>query len=595
MYGSKDIKKNKDENKDENKDKCPPELYVAMSRAKKQLILVVDEKKDPLPFLKLSEIEMKNCSYINFEGEACHKESKDKTVDYHSVDCVSLIKFIKPNYLSILSNYINNLFVSIQDPSGHDKINLKNVVEMDYTHEEVFDINGEIIIAKFEQEVLNRTPYIHKYVNKKLNEPKIDNDLKKEIQSIPKKCKNIKDYLHLGVVYVSLKSGYKYKIKQINKYKWCSEKLATQLLNNLSTVIYEKDNNDYIVEYDLKCELKHKIFGDIRINGRLDLITDNDVFELKCAKELSLQHKLQLTIYCWMWNIINPSIPKEFKLFNYRTCEMFKIIYDKDVINEIIDLLIKNKYDIIHDVSNEVFIDYCRSPYTNNDHAKDKLKTYAINNQSNINMDVQKCYYDNVIINNNTNLNTIKNTSYINKDIQNNSLENIKTSVINNNCIQNKSINNSVDNINTSDINNNTINKIKNTHNINTIDTTHNNNNNNINNSIDNTHINNNNSIDNTHINNNNSIDNTHINNTIENKYTKYSFCRNTPNLPNTKIIIASNIKESTTSSDDDLILNYNYHLNKKSAKELKKLCKNKNIKKYSKLNKSELISLLST
>ena len=132
-------------------------------------------------------------------------------------------------------------------------------------------------------------------------------------------------------------------------------------LNNKYTefdsIIEAEDDLDYL-------EFTHKIFGIINIGGRLDAISNDCVWEFKCVDCLTIEHKLQLVIYYWMWNHAdydNIYGKKNFYLLNIKTGQTLKLNYSTNeyIIEQIIEILFNEKYIIKNDINDIEFINLC--------------------------------------------------------------------------------------------------------------------------------------------------------------------------------------------------------------------------------------------
>jgi hypothetical protein len=93
------------------------------------------------------------------------------------------------------------------------------------------------------------------------------------------------------------------------------------------------------------------------------MITENIVWELKCTKELSIENKLQLVIYAWLWrNLANHTgDEKQFKLFNIRTGEMLRLEATDEELTFIVIELLKSKFKKTIPKTDEEFVAECLS------------------------------------------------------------------------------------------------------------------------------------------------------------------------------------------------------------------------------------------
>ena len=84
-------------------------------------------------------------------------------------------------------------------------------------------------------------------------------------------------------------------------------------------------------------------------------MTEKSVFELKCTGSLTLEHKIQLIFYAWVYNVIYKE-PREFKLYNVKTNELFVMDFEFDDLTFIIVALLKGKYEETERKTDEEFI-----------------------------------------------------------------------------------------------------------------------------------------------------------------------------------------------------------------------------------------------
>jgi hypothetical protein len=115
------------------------------------------------------------------------------------------------------------------------------------------------------------------------------------------------------------------------------------LLDN-ANLIFEKTISN--CDEDI-CKFIHKNFGLIKIAGRIDAFDDTTVYEFKCVDSISIDHKLQLILYSWLWK--NSDLYKnygnrDFKLLNIRTGELLKLSNDTFKITQIVELILANKF-----------------------------------------------------------------------------------------------------------------------------------------------------------------------------------------------------------------------------------------------------------
>jgi hypothetical protein len=170
-----------------------------------------------------------------------------------------------------------------------------------------------------------------------------------------------------------------FKLQQIDEdeYNWLSDEVIDSCKVRFKKIVgsdcinkcpeIEKnilDSSDdighkYIDEFT-KDIVKDKYF---RFDARVDMITDNIVWEFKCTTKLTSDHLLQLVIYAWMWRMKYKDDPekckKVFKLFNVKTGELLRLNVKEEQLNEIMKELISSRYNVNIPKHDEKFIGDC--------------------------------------------------------------------------------------------------------------------------------------------------------------------------------------------------------------------------------------------
>jgi len=135
------------------------------------------------------------------------------------------------------------------------------------------------------------------------------------------------------------------------------------IIPSLSTNEFEKQ----IIHHSLELEhatldnLLNSFFGNemkFRFSARVDLLTDNTLWELKCTSQLGMDHKLQVIIYAWLWRVLfdETMVKKEIKLLNIRTGEILRLESTMDELTRIVVALLKSKYGNSSILTDDEFI-----------------------------------------------------------------------------------------------------------------------------------------------------------------------------------------------------------------------------------------------
>lgn len=360
---------------------CPSTLYVACTRATHGLFLLEksdNERDQPLTFLKQNHFHMKKQSHISFQGLPYHKAFEyigDQTINngekeiVHNVTPTELIRFIPEPVLDEITPIIDQLFILSNERRTELDIPV-TIQTTDGIIEEVSDINGIAIPCMYFHGYKNSPPVLYSIVHNILSDMRQDEHpfLKEHAQQLPMIYKTPADFLYLANVFTACQERLYFKLKQIEKYDWLSpevyQKCCKRMRKHIPN-IEETYVEQTIIHYNQ--ELKHFSLDDLlrdittpnnekyRFSARVDLITKDAIWEIKCVKEITLDHKLQLIIYAWLWKAMEME-PKDFRLFNIRNEEIFTLSASLEQLTWIIKKLIQGKYHRETPLDDETFI-----------------------------------------------------------------------------------------------------------------------------------------------------------------------------------------------------------------------------------------------
>lgn len=342
---------------------CPNILYVGVTRAMCKLILIHDSKYQTLDFLKLNSPNIEK--YVNiFNIDAIKYITQNNNIIEHKTTVTDLIKFIDSYIMDNIIMLIEHLFVPIKNSNNIVPVPCK-IKCIDSTgkesYEDVSDLNGLVIPSIYEK-LKNNNSTIEEYVKENTNK-QFYNEIKKYIKKINIPCQKVSDYLKVGNIYLSLHNKLHSKLAQIKKYNWLNKKMISDCHKNMILL----DNTNLIFEKIISncdediCKIIHKNFGLIKIAGRIDAFDDTTVYEFKCVDNISIDHKLQLILYSWLWR--NSDLYKnygnrDFKLLNIRTGELLKLSNDTFKITQIVELILANKFIKKKILKDDEFIKY---------------------------------------------------------------------------------------------------------------------------------------------------------------------------------------------------------------------------------------------
>ena len=348
---------------------CPETLYVAATRAKERLILLQSNREAPLPFLKRSVSEMMWLPYISVEGVPKVVRPAAKEVDrQHAVTPTELVRYLSDPTLRLLDAVAGELFITEEAASYATAIPSKVTFSGPLgasggTVEDVSDINGIAIPAMYESRIVGDESTIETYTRDVGEALCRDNEhpfLQAEYKKLGKTTKTPTGYVKLTVMYVSLVEKLYHKMNQITHYNWITAKMVAECFVALGKHIPDDAQYEQPVEHTTKAFPE---YGDIVVRGRLDVLGDEVVLELKCVDALTLEHKMQLVVYAWLWReeCLATRGSRIFKLVNMRTGETLRLNAASPLLNEAMRILMDNKYTRLPEVSDEVFVSRCLS------------------------------------------------------------------------------------------------------------------------------------------------------------------------------------------------------------------------------------------
>lgn len=390
--------------------RCPNALYVACTRATE--ILFVLEKDDfstdrPLAFLQKTHHQIRDEKYADFKGDprvifyaknpsfSEPEETKDRFID---VSPTELVKYIPEHILEVVSPLLETVFIQEAEPG--DEIEIPNIIMTSRgLHEDVSALNGIAIPSMYYDHLfrllaeegkcpLNIGANILKHViNNSLCDTK-DHEhlaLKRMVDQMPDKCDTASDYLRLANLSVAAKERLLSKWNQIGEedYTWITNNIQEECLNRLDDIIGgECEDSPPLVEHrvidsEMEAEMDRinaiiaRYFVDphgrkIRFSAISDLITSYCIWEIKCTGAITIEHRLQLILYDWLWRVVNTKSgkclnPRKARLVNIKTGEILRLNAEFDDLTTIVVELLRNKCETVRPKTNEEFLADCSS------------------------------------------------------------------------------------------------------------------------------------------------------------------------------------------------------------------------------------------
>lgn len=372
-------------------DVCPNPLFVACTRATHTLFLLEGNNNStdkPLNFLKLSHHDMKKRDFVDFKGNAqtlFYDEPpflNEQKIPSYKITPTELIKFIPEHIVDIITPLITELFTEISSENIRRDDDIPSIMKFSSgMYEDVSDLNGIAIPCLYFDNIVNGSEQantLYRLIQEivltmKENEHHFLKNIFKELKSV---CKTSADYLYMSNVYIAMKEKLYFRLNQIKneEYNWLSDEViesCKKIMNenilsgieNIDSIKQEQTiiDSTMLTELVMIDEILRPYMG-IKIpeakyvfTARVDMITENTIWELKCTGQVSIEHLLQVIIYAWLWFSIYPDSDKIFKVLNIKTGEIFQLKSSTKQLTDIIILLIEGKYGKTRILSDDDF------------------------------------------------------------------------------------------------------------------------------------------------------------------------------------------------------------------------------------------------
>ena len=377
-----------------DKDKCPNTLYVACTRATHGLYLLQQESSQPLEFLQQAQFDMKQSPYIDFKGMPqgiIYKEPEpDESIviiPTYYVTPTDLIKFVSEGVIEYITPILDRIFVQEKtEEEDEEEIDIPRIIQTESgLFEEVSDLNGIALPAMYFDEIQGHKKdgeQVLKEMIKTIVQETKENKhlyLKKMVNEIPESCETPSDYLYLANVFTASQEKLYSKLKQISRheYTWITPEIKEKCVSRLNRNLGHEFNKDNELEVEKQVvHYSNEPFHDLidkalypyflnekkfRFSGRLDLLSKDAIWELKCTSKITQEHQMQVCIYSWLWRTIYPESPREVYIFNLRTGEKQKLEANYEQLTNIVVSLLKNKYEEPEILDDEDFLIVCRN------------------------------------------------------------------------------------------------------------------------------------------------------------------------------------------------------------------------------------------
>ncbi|ETS04822.1 P-loop containing nucleoside triphosphate hydrolase protein [Trichoderma reesei RUT C-30] len=321
-------------------DRCPNEVFVALTRAVEQLVLIHDAKQKPMPFVNLDAL-YKTADVINLEDKVSKIRSPDdpgRPVEYG---------------LSLPT------LIGVSDIARHARGDYLEKFSRRHS-EAISDINGLVVVAAFEHDITGEISMVRN--NRKGNEGKLPISSEEQI---PWLCRQACQYL-------AQKSGYRPRLVQMkdHAFDWIEPKHLSIARGRLHG---ELDSFAPNLRFEERLKREFEVDGEkTQLLGEADIICVStpsksseteiveSVWEIKFVSQLSNSHIVQASTYAYLVASASGQLPR-IMLYNVRDGQKLEITPRNGLegLRRMIESVLRLKFTTVHEMEDEAFMELC--------------------------------------------------------------------------------------------------------------------------------------------------------------------------------------------------------------------------------------------
>lgn len=346
-------------------DRCPNEIFVALTRAAKQLVLIHNDKEQVMPFMSVDSL-YNTADVVNLtRGKAKIPPAPEPGRQpqlgfelYSQIGVRDIASYVRSEYVDdLISSHVHVQKVLPALPLEHH-IKMDNIVRTGYrTHESVGDINGLVVAAACEYHLAGTL--------KTLNcDPKMTKNPISPVDSseyVPWLCQR-------SVELQSRITGFQAREMQLKptKFNWIDPDTLAQVCKRFKELL---GNSASGLVFETNLEADFSVDDQTtRIYGRPDIIgftsdsgkSVETVWELKFVSQLTNQHVVQACGYAYLLGLRSGQVPRTV-LINIRNGEKWEITSKNGLegLRCLIEGILRRKCTTETTMDDESFMEVC--------------------------------------------------------------------------------------------------------------------------------------------------------------------------------------------------------------------------------------------
>lgn len=287
----------------------PNIIYVAATRATEKLILIQDKDKLPFRTIDISTLYQTCKIHGTYPDAAKPPNTKPKK----SSNVTDLIKHMNLNDTINLLSFLT--ITETQTPITN--LECKNIIPFDGYYEDMKSYYGTLI-PLYTQYLMHGTTHLetrHEIIQMVATfDDKFTDIIQRYNTLVECMDKTLNQWMELVVMHHAIISNHHFYKDQIKHYDWVDSNFIIEASNQLFGTI-PKDG-----KFEVGC-------GSGDIDGTIDYLCADEIWEFKCTSSLSDEHKIQCGVYIALYYRKTGEI-LPVKLLNARTGQIFMITLD---------------------------------------------------------------------------------------------------------------------------------------------------------------------------------------------------------------------------------------------------------------------------
>jgi hypothetical protein len=351
---------------------CPDHFHVAMTRAKRTLIIIAEEQDgEHMPFLHIDQLN--TYADVIRVSEGKNAEKCDENQNLQQIAVHNLLRHLPSSFSSRLRDLLTFELVS----EAGTNVEMPSEIEGKFGAEAVSDINGLAIPAIYEVYVKGKST-ISQFIGdmrsaNHINENPVVTVAARIIDA--QKTTESRE-LATACAYSAFQSGMLTHITQLPPTcDWLTKQHAFACIENILPYVSECDK----FEFPLKSEVcisrpvgaipytgMEKLPSRVQINGSVDILGQH-LIEVKCVTQLTDCNFLQLACYVYLLHMRQTSImptsgtlqlkPTDYLLVNALSGEAWKLTSSVSECAAVVQELLWHKFVKDGKISNQQFLD----------------------------------------------------------------------------------------------------------------------------------------------------------------------------------------------------------------------------------------------